>query len=437
MNGEADAPWWKGTWSSIAFGFKAVVAAAVGVRKAIFPPPECKADRVIRWLLLLDLVFLILLTRWAYDPAVMFAAIIAANAVGAIFGLLFAVPRRAKDAKRPAISGNTSLEDVSDWLTKTIIGAGLVSWSSILAGLDRSGSYVGVALASYEQENIVAGGVAVLLAAAGLGAIIGYMWFARHWPSELAGADKATDDILSKLAAAGQKQAFDDVAPPVPAVPPTPPPPPGPIGGGGEGGPPPDDGGPAPTGDGAEEGADLAEPAEEPATAVEDDRHALNKLTARPDSTTAGEAASRVEDTRFADSESLRLAVFDKYARMRSAPLIREDWAKGMFGGLSSRMTRFGERTLSASVRKIGEDWFEVSLMITASSKPTTDAVFFLHNTFSQPTPTVGFDEKFVARLTVGAWGAFTVGVLMDDGTTELELDLSEVSSAPAMFRSR
>ena len=176
MGDETNTSWWRGAWSSIAFSVQAVVAAAVGVRKAIFPPPECKADRVIRWLLLLDLTFLLLLTRWAYDPPVMFAAIIAANAVGAIFGLLFAVPRRDKDAKRSPISGNTSLDDVSDWLTKTIIGAGLVSWSSILARLDQSGAYVGVAMASYEQESIVAGGVAVLLASFGLGAIIGYLW---------------------------------------------------------------------------------------------------------------------------------------------------------------------------------------------------------------------------------------------------------------------
>jgi hypothetical protein len=39
--------------------------------------------------------------------------------------------------------------------------------------------------------------------------------------------------------------------------------------------------------------------------------------------------------------------------------------------------------------------------------------------------------------LKLTAWGAFTVGVLADEGRTKLELDLSELEDAPEDFRSR
>jgi len=42
-----------------------------------------------------------------------------------------------------------------------------------------------------------------------------------------------------------------------------------------------------------------------------------------------------------------------------------------------------------------------------------------------------------VATLEVSAWGAFTVGVCADNGSTLLELDLSDVPDAPARFAER
>jgi hypothetical protein len=219
-------------------------------------------------------------------------------------------------------------------------------------------------------------------------------------------------------------------------VPPVSPPSPGASGGEGAG-PPAGGGAPAPSAGGKEGGAAAGDQAAEGIDAI---RKGLRAEQTSAGSETAGgdgEVASKATEASLSPAELLRIAVLDKYARMRAAPLVREDWAKGMFGGLSSKLTEFGERKLIAAVRKIADDWFEVALTIESGLKPATDAVFFLHNTFSQPTPTVGFDDKGVARLTVSAWGAFTVGVLMDDGSTELELDLSEVSTAPALFRNR
>src|SRR5215207_3296326 len=54
----------------------------------------------------------------------------AAFGVGALVGFLFGIPRRfQREGSDPALGGlvvNTNLEQISDWLTKIIVGVGLV-----------------------------------------------------------------------------------------------------------------------------------------------------------------------------------------------------------------------------------------------------------------------------------------------------------------------
>jgi hypothetical protein len=50
------------------------------------------------------------------------------------------------EAQHPTNVTNTNLEQVSDWLTKILIGAGLAELTSIPGGLDQCGGYVAPAL---------------------------------------------------------------------------------------------------------------------------------------------------------------------------------------------------------------------------------------------------------------------------------------------------
>jgi len=59
---------------------------------------------------------------------------------------------------------------------------------------------------------------------------------------------------------------------------------------------------------------------------------------------------------------------------------------------------------------------------------------FYLHDTF----PVSEYERKVAHRkatLTLGAYGAFTVGAIANDGRTPLELDLATVG--PETFRER
>jgi hypothetical protein len=82
---------------------------------------------------------------------------------------------------------------------------------------------------------------------------------------------------------------------------------------------------------------------------------------------------------------------------------------------------------------------FKVLLRVvsTDDKNPLTSPVkFFLHDTF-QPDTICVVPKQRVAQLDLRAIGAFTVGAITDDGKTSLELDLEFLESAPEKFRKR
>lgn len=116
-----------------------------------------------------------------------------------------------------------------------------------------------------------------------------------------------------------------------------------------------------------------------------------------------------------------------------SAPFSTDDPNKGRFGGLAER----DGYALSASVTESDKlpDFYDVVLEVrsTRGESAMPDRVtFHLHPTFGAPVQEVRV-HKGVARLELLAWGAFTVGAIV--GETPLELDLSELAEAPKRFR--
>jgi hypothetical protein len=119
-------------------------------------------------------------------------------------------------------------------------------------------------------------------------------------------------------------------------------------------------------------------------------------------------------------------------------PTTNDPW-KGPFGGKETA----NRRKLEADVLKIPgtSDLFSIYLCVSSTNStldPLRGAVqFFLHPTFKNDRPIVTVGRNGVAELKLTAWGAFTVGVLADEGRTKLELDLAELEDAPEEFRSR
>ncbi|MEO1730601.1 MAG: hypothetical protein AAFR64_07675 [Pseudomonadota bacterium] len=115
---------------------------------------------------------------------------------GSLLGFLFGVPRirTAEGASNTTSSGNfapevrhnTNMEQISDWLTKIIVGATLVQIGTIIEKLNELSIAIGKGIGSDESflmEATVAGGVIIFHFAAGF--IWAYLWCSLRISREL------------------------------------------------------------------------------------------------------------------------------------------------------------------------------------------------------------------------------------------------------------
>jgi tetrahydromethanopterin S-methyltransferase subunit B len=138
------------------------------------------------------------------------------------------------------------------------------------------------------------------------------------------------------------------------------------------------------------------------------------------------ESVYKLEDT-------LKRAV-RKSRQYVDADIDSDDPQKGRWGG---EPARDGYR-LSASVREVANEWFRIQMSVESegnrSLKGTVE--FHLHDSLRPDIVTIPARDNR-AELTIGAYGGFTVGAVLNGGNTTLELDLCELNDAPDLFRQR
>ena len=96
--------------------------------------------------------------------------------VAAILGLIFGVPRARAEFSPEAserYSANSNLEQISDWLTKLLVGAGLVELKSLPGAVRGAGEFLGDGLA---VTNPAAYATSAIVYGAGVGFGAGYLW---------------------------------------------------------------------------------------------------------------------------------------------------------------------------------------------------------------------------------------------------------------------
>lgn len=117
-------------------------------------------------------------------------------------------------------------------------------------------------------------------------------------------------------------------------------------------------------------------------------------------------------------------------------PIVRfDDPHKGRFGG---RARADGFELKAEFDDRENPDWVQIRLMVQASpdasASPGDRVRFYLHDTFD---PDV-YERRLrddQARLSIHAFGGFTVGVWLPRQKLQLELDLAEVPGAPEAIR--
>ncbi|GIG63650.1 hypothetical protein Lfu02_80220 [Longispora fulva] len=135
---------------------------------------------------------------------------VAAATMGAGLGFLFGIPRSLQEERSnsgPQPDGtqnsrryevNTNLEQISDWLTKILVGIGLVQLGPIARTIGNLITEVGAGLAPDQRGRVIAAGVMFTYAPTGF--LIGYV-STRTWLATLFAEydDKKLDKIQGEL----------------------------------------------------------------------------------------------------------------------------------------------------------------------------------------------------------------------------------------------
>jgi hypothetical protein len=128
--------------------------------------------------------------------------------IGSLLGFLFGVPRTLQqDKESPRVSDtteqveavayrpNTNLEQISDWLTKILVGVGLTQLGQIPTKLQRLAEYIGSGLGNSDVARTFA--LTIILYFLCCGFLMGYLWTRLY----LVGALKKADlgDLVARV----------------------------------------------------------------------------------------------------------------------------------------------------------------------------------------------------------------------------------------------
>jgi hypothetical protein len=157
-----------------------------------------------RWLppLIFGIYVAVLLTILIYawgDWDVLASALLVATGAfvsGGILGFLFGIPRALAGPERPqgdvesggGYAPNTNLEQISDWLTKILVGVGLVQATTIAGHLGDLIDFLGPPLGGDPYGETVAAATLVIFGVSGF--LVFYLLTRTLLPSALAQADR-------------------------------------------------------------------------------------------------------------------------------------------------------------------------------------------------------------------------------------------------------
>jgi hypothetical protein len=114
----------------------------------------------------------------------------------------------------------------------------------------------------------------------------------------------------------------------------------------------------------------------------------------------------------------------------------KADTQLGLWGGNKT----LNNRTLDATVTEITSDLFNIKLIVksTLSEQPIKEGeivLFALHRTFFPFYRLVKVNTAGEAVLDLISYGSFTVGIIADEGKTELEYNLVDVPGVSEHFK--
>lgn len=164
---------------------------------------------------ILGIVFLAFSRFEIYACALLIA--LAACLVGAFAGFLFGIPKTVTSDATAAggneYTGNTNLEQISDWLTKILVGAGLVEFSNIYKALNTFGSGFKNSKALGAFGWVAAPALVIVYSICGF--LLAYLWARIYLISDLENRADAARERKSDVANSSAEQALRNAGAPV------------------------------------------------------------------------------------------------------------------------------------------------------------------------------------------------------------------------------
>lgn len=313
---------------------------------------------------------------------------------GFFTGTLFGMPKRnATDSSDYTL--NNSLVEISEWLTKIIVGLGLVNLREIPEYLYNLGQFV--KKDSNNQNYVDFYAMSILVYFSVLGLYVGY----NYMRLVLSPKYKIVDDnMLKKIEQVTEKlketkkenvKLQDEISIKSDAA------------------------------------QNLLKIVNKPDIPIEDIQIASAEIANRPDvNETEGNIQSYVANMINAAKTKLKTGLVVN-------PI---DPQQGQWGGKAIN----NERELSASVTEISKGFYEIDLSVksTNNDNPLNSGevvLLALHSTFGDPPFRLLTVENGVAQVKLISYGSFTIGAYADRGNTELELNLAALPNVSEYFK--
>jgi len=319
-------------------------------------------------------------------------------------GTLFGMPKR-NNKKENNYSLNNSLVEISDWLTKIIVGIGLVNLKEIPGYLISLGEYVRVA-SKYDGQLLNVYAIGIVIYFGFLGLFIGYNYMRLVLSSKYKYAD---DNLIRKeleiakekvLEVKEENHQKDIKIIQIQSL--------------------------------VQEKEQLTkaliDKVNEPSMSESNIQTVVKKLTSTDEAKKGNENKALYVD-KMIDEAKLKLH--------KGLITHHDDPQKGQWKSNAVN----NERELKATVVEETKGLYKINLQVVSTDPKNNplkngDIILFaLHNTFGEHPFKLVKVEKQSAELDFYAYGSFTVGAFADNGTTELELDLAELPNVSSHFK--
>lgn len=319
-------------------------------------------------------------------------------------GTLFGMPKRNNE-KESDYSLNNSLVEISDWLTKIIVGLGLVNLKEIPGYLVSLGEYVRTS-SKYDGQLLNIYSIGIVIYFGFLGLYIGY----NYMRLVLSNKYKYADDNLIRKELEMAHEKINEAK---------------------------------------EEMHQKENKIIQIQSQVQEKEQLAKKLIDKVNEPSMSNTNVQTVIKKLMDTDEVKKGnpkvesyvnkmISDANIKLRRGLLINhDDPQKGQWNSNAIN----NERELKATVIEETKGLYKITLEVVSTnpkSNPLKNGdliLFALHNTFGdQPFKLVKVENQS-AELNFYAYGSFTVGAFADNGATELELDLAELPKVSTYFK--